>query len=96
MPGKFERCEDEQTGRLLWERTLEGHQAHECGSVQENGWAALLVDMDPGVGPASVKHAIVFEWPNGGVTYSVYATADEARAAFGQVETDLDGEPEDE
>jgi len=35
MPGKFENCTDESTGRALWQMTLAGCQESECGSVQE-------------------------------------------------------------
>ena len=77
-PGKFEACENQELAEILHNETLESFCTEECGSVQDIGWFGLLEHEG--------SWYICEEDENGFFTYETYATEEEARIIWQEIE----------
>jgi len=85
-PGKFESSG--AIGEKLHQMSLEGGPDEECGSHETGGsWYGLMTD----TGIKGAPHAILTEDNQGFVDFEAFKTAEEARAAFAEIQEEEEG-----
>lgn len=84
-PGKFERCENQETGRKLYELAVSG-----ADDEVYDGDASYFLLLDTDV--EGVKHAIVRNDDQGFVTYDKFDTGQLAARAFEEIKDEIDGD----
>jgi hypothetical protein len=91
-PGKFEGCDDQDLGEMLYGITQEGGCEAELGDGQDFGWYGLLVNVEsPTVSGLSY---IVSEDSQGFFDYTEFTTEQLARQAWGKLEKEYEADCE--